>query len=454
MLSKTYQLPFSTSPTVCKQSSSFFNGMLIILIALFGLLVTIALIVSAVDYAAIMIPFFLAILFGVQLYYLRTSKQLRVLDIEAKSPIYTFLTELSEGIYHIRAFQWEQDYLSKGLELLDESQKPFYYRYCIQRWLGVVLDLIVAATGVVLIALALYIGSATEAAVGLGLLKVIHLSSSMVNFMEDWVDLETSLGALSRTRAFEKDTPQEEDESEDSPTLPESWPHRGEIRVENVNAHHVINGEDYRALHELSLEITPGSKVGIVGRTGSGKTSFLLTLLNFLRFSGSITIDGIDITAIPRRLLRSRITTISQEFIDFPGSVRDNLAPGEIMMAKEHRRDTALMIDALAKVGLLEVITRAGGLDKPLNDVNLSAGQQQLLALARALLHHRQTNSKVVFVDEATSYIDYDSEEKLQEVMDSAFEDCTVLTIAHRNHSLQSATNFLELSSGRLVSYE
>ena len=403
-----------------------------------------------------MIPFFLTILFGVQLFYLCTSKQLRLLDIEAKSPIYTFLTETSEGIYHIRAFQWEQDYLSRGLGLLDKSQKPFYYRFCIQRWLGVVLDLIVTAIGVVLTALALYIGSATQAAVGLGLLKVIQLSASMVEFMEDWVDLETSLGALSRTRAFEKDTPQEieTNESGDSPALPDNWPHRGEIVIENVNADHVINGKDYRALHNLSVEIAPGSKVGIVGRTGSGKTTFLLTLLNFLKFTGSITIDGIDITIISRRHLRSRIITISQESIELPGSVRDNLAPEEMMMAKDDRRDDALLIDILEKVGLYQKITRAGGLDKPIKDIGLSAGQQQLLALARALVHHRQTNSKVVFVDEATNYIDYESEEKLQEVMDKTFGDCTVLTISHRNYSLQSATNFLELSSGKLLSYE
>ncbi|KAK3175676.1 hypothetical protein K4F52_010059 [Lecanicillium sp. MT-2017a] len=422
--------------------------------SLFGLLVTIGLIVSTVDYAAFMIPCFLSVLFCLQLFYLRTSKQLRLLDLEAKSPMYTFLTESSEGIHHIRAFQWEEDYLAKGLELLDKSQKPFYYRYCIQRWLGVVLDLTVTATGVTLISLALYMDSVAQSAIGLGLLKVIQLSSSMVNFMEDWVDLETSLGALLRTRSFEKDTPLEENELENTQSLPENWPHRGEIRVENVNADHVVYGEDYRALHELSLEIAPGSKVGIVGRTGSGKTSFILTLLNFLKFSGSITIDGIDITAIPRRVLRSRITTISQEFIDLPGSVRDNLAPEEMMMAKDGRRDDAFLIDALAKVGLLNIITRAGGLDKPLKDIGLSAGQQQLLALARALLHHRQNNSKVVLVDEATNYIDYDSEEKLKEVMDKTFGDCTVLTISHRNYSLQSATNFLELSSGRLVSYQ
>ena len=423
-------------------------------IALFGLFVLIGIIASAVKYTAIIIPFLLTLIYVLQLYYLRTSRQLRLLDIEANSPIYTFLTECSEGIYHIRALQNRQQYLSQGLELLDQSQKPFYYRYCIQRWLAVVLDLTVGATAVTLAALALNIGSASQAAVGLGLLKVMQLSSYVAHFIEQWVDLETSLGALSRIREFEKYTPQEEGGAGDVPTLPDNWPHRGQIRVENVNADHVINGKDYQALHELSLNITTGSKVGIVGRTGSGKTTFLLTLLNFLKFSGSITIDGIDITTIPRHLLRSRITTISQEFIDLPGSVRDNLAPHEIMIPKENRRHNALLTDSLVKVGLDKMVEDAGGLDIALKDVGLSAGQQQLLALARALLHQRQTNSKIVFVDEATSFIDYDSEEKLREVMDKAFKDCTVLTISHRNHSLQSATNFLELSSGRLVSYE
>lgn len=421
---------------------------------MFGLLVTVAVIASAVQYAALVIPALLVILYGIQLFYLRTSRQLRLLDIEAKGPLYSHLKECSEGLSHIRAFQWEQQYLHKGLDVLDRSQKPFYYRFCIQRWLGLVLDLVVSAAGVTLVALALNINSSTQAAVGLGLLKVMQVAPDLTAVVEKWVDLETSLGAVSRTRTFERDTPQEETAAGDCPNLPEHWPNRGEIRLQDVNADHVIDGENHRALHDLSVEIAAGSKVGIVGRTGSGKSSFLLSLLNFLKFSGSITIDGIDITTIPRRILRSRITTISQEFVGLPGSIRDNLVPKEILMTKENRQDDALLIRALTKVGLYEVIERAGGLDTALEDAGLSAGQQQLFALARAILHHQQAKTKIVFVDEATSYIDYESEEKLKTVVEEEFGDCTVLTIAHRNQALRSATNFLELSSGRLVSYE
>lgn len=417
----------------------------------------IGIIASTVQYAATVIPFLLTILYGVQLFYLRTSRQLRLLDIEAKAPIYTHLAECSEGIEHIRAFQWEQQYLSKGLDLLDQSQKPFYFRFCMQRWLGLVLNLIVAATGVFLVALALYQGSTTQAALGLGLLKVMQIGPDLINLFEKWINLETSLGALTRIRSFEKEAPREGTEAgrDGNLSVPGDWPQRGHIQVNNVTANYSLEGEDYTALHEVTVDIRPGTKVGLVGRTGSGKSSFLLTLLNFLKFSGSIVIDGIDITTIPRRVLRSRITTISQEFMSLPSSVRSNLVPQEIMKeagARDRTSDETLL-GILEKVGLKRIIESRGGLDKPLDEVGLSAGEQQLLALGRALVHHSQTGGKVIFVDEATSYIDYDSESKLREVTTEAFRDCTVLTIAHRHHTINNTT-LLELSDGRVVAFE
>ncbi len=422
--------------------------------AFFTLLVSVGIIASTVKYAATLLPFLLTLLWAIQLYYLRTSRQMRLLDIEAKSPLYTHLTECSEGMHHIRAFQWEQQYLSKGLELLDRSQKPFYYMYSIQRWLGLVLDLTVAAIGVILVALGLKLGSTTQAALGLGLLKVLQINSQMIWCIDMWVTLETSLGAVSRIRAFEMETPQEGTDAgvDGASRVPDGWPHRGQVEVNNVSADYTVEGVDYRALHEVSVAIAPGTKVGLVGRSGSGKSTFLLTLLNLLKFSGSIIIDGFDITTIPRHVLRSRITTISQELIDLPGSIRNNLAPQEMMKAAGERTSDEKLLDALQKVGLKQVIENRGGLDKAVDDIGLSGGEQQLLALARALVHHGRVKGKLIFVDEATCHIDHNSEAKLREVTTEAFDDCTVITIAHRYHTLNNTT-LLELSAGQLVSY-
>jgi ABC-type multidrug transport system fused ATPase/permease subunit len=368
--------------------------------------------------------------------------------------MYAHLTECSEGVEHIRAFQWEERRLSKAWNILDKSQKLFYFRQCIQHWLGLVLDLLVTATGVFLVALALYQGSTTQASLGLGLLKVMQIGPDLLYFVEQWVGLEDSLAALSRIRAFEKETPREGTGAgrDGISTVPENWPHEGHIRVDNVSANYSVEGVEHTTLHELSVNIAPGTKVGLVGRTGSGKSSFLLTLLNFLNFSGSIVIDGIDITTIPRHILRSRITTISQEFMSLPSSVRNNLVPQEIMKAAGERTGDVELLNALEKVGLKRLVESRGGLDKPLEEVGLSGGEQQLLALARALVHHGRVKGKIIFMDEATSYIDYDSEAKLQQVTTEVFADCTVLTIAHRHHTLNNTT-LLELSAGHLVAY-
>lgn len=401
---------------------------------------------------AIVIPFLFGLLYLIQYYYLRTSRQMRLLDLEAKNPLFSELTESSDGLHHIRAFKWENEFLDRGLKVLDYSQKPFYYMFCIQRWLNLVLDLAVAAIAVILVSLGFTFASTNQAAMGLSLLIIMRVGSDMSILIMVWASLETSLGAVARIRDFEDDTPREGSGNSDATTaLPEKWPHHGAIELDNVTAEYTTPDSDFKVLHDLSLQISAGSKVGLIGRTGSGKSSLLLTLLNFLKYTGNITIDGIDISTIPPHVLRSRITTISQGLVELPCSVRDNLVPHEIATPLEERTESARLFEILERVGLKDEIEKRGGLDRMLADVGLSAGEKQLFALARALLQNRRTNSKIVFVDEATSNIDYESEKKMQQVMEEAFEGCTVLTIAHRQHTIQSADIVHELSAGRLV---
>lgn len=424
--------------------------------ALFTALLSIGVLASTVKYAATLVPFLLTGLWTFQIYYLRLSQHIRQLDSEAQAPIQAHLIECSEGIHHIRAFQWEKNYLAKSLELLDKSQKPFYHRYGIQSWLSLVVDLTVGATGVLLASLGLNQGSTSQAAFGLGLLKVLQINAEFNYTMDMWVAFESSLDAISRIRAFENDTPKEGTGTgagvDGNSRVPDNWPHSGKVEINNVSADYTVDGADYRALHEVSVNIAPGTKVGLVGRSGSGKSTFLMTLLNLVKFSGSITIDGLDIATIPRHVLRSRITTISQELIDLPGSVRNNLLPQEMMKTSGELTSDTKILAALQKVGLKEIIERRGGLDKAVDEVGLSSGEQQLLALARALLHHDRAKGKLIFIDEATCHIDYESEAKLREVTTEAFEDCTVITIAHRYHTLNNTT-LLELSAGHLVAY-
>ncbi|KAK5996562.1 ABC multidrug transporter B [Cladobotryum mycophilum] len=414
-----------------------------------SILTDIGIIASGAKYAAAVIPFFAVVLYFLQKYYLRTSRQMRHLDLEAKSPLYTQFTEMSSGLQHIRAFGWQSSFTTQSLQLLDYSQKPYYYMFCIQRWLMLVLDMCVLLMAVVLVAFALNFRSTTsQSAIGLALVNIVTFSETLTALINGWIELETSLGAVARLRSFVEKTPVEEGPS-DGQKLPlaQNWPHQGKIEFRSVSAKYNVTDEAAQlVLNDLTVTIQPGQKVGIIGRTGSGKSSFLLTVLHMLDYSGVVSIDDIDISQIPRQQLRSCITTLPQDPIELPGSIRNNLVPfGGATISEE------AMTGALDHVGLLTHISTRGGLDAELASMGLSQGQKQLLCLARAVLHNASSGSRVVLIDEATSNMDNETDAKMQAVMSKAFAGCTVLVVAHRLETIQDADVVLELDAGRLV---
>lgn len=175
----------------------------------------------------------------------------------------------------------------------------------------------------------------------------------------------------------------------------------------------------------------------------------MLTLLNFLEYSGSIKIDGVEISDVPLQVLRSRITTITQDYVELHGAIRDNLFPHSGGHSESISDDVA--IDALKKVSLWERVTSSGGLDATLNELGLSQGEKQLLSIARAFLHHKETGSKVILVDEATSSMDQDTDRNVQALMRDMFEGSTILMVAHRHETIQDASLLVELADGKVV---
>lgn len=202
----------------------------------FDNLVSAGIIVSGANYAAIVIPFLLLTIYLVQHFYLRTSRQMRHLDLEAKSPLYTQFSETAAGVQHIRAFSWQSEILSQSFKALDVSQKPYYYMFCIQRWLTLVLELSVMVVAIVLVTLALSLPHTTSAsAIGLAMVNMIGFGSGMADVMNTWTRLETSLGAIARLRSFLNETPTEKDSnSEIRP--PADWPQHGRIEFRDVSA--------------------------------------------------------------------------------------------------------------------------------------------------------------------------------------------------------------------------
>jgi ATP-binding cassette, subfamily C (CFTR/MRP), member 1 len=161
---------------------------------------------------AVTIPASLFTLYLIQKFYLRTSKQLRLLDLEARSPLYQHFTETLEGLATIRAFQWQSYFNSTAMQHLDYSQRPYYLMYCIQRWLNLVLDLIIAGLAVILMALSLCTNGGTNGgSLGVALTSILAFNQTLQSLIESWTQAETSLGAIARTKTFEKHTPRETD---------------------------------------------------------------------------------------------------------------------------------------------------------------------------------------------------------------------------------------------------
>lgn len=203
----------------------------------------------------------------------------------------------------------------------------------------------------------------------------------------------------------------------------------------------------------MSIDIPAGQKVGIVGRTGSGKTSLLMALLNFLEYSGSITVDGFDISRIPQLVLRQKITTISQDVIDLDGTVQFNLCPWTMNVTDKQEGNVvpdSLRI-VLQALGMWQFIVENGGVTAKISEIGLSHGQLQLLTIGRGMLHNLRTGSNVVIMDELTSHLDPRTEKIVQAAMDKAFVDRTVISVVHREGLLKGADIVLRMKDGKIV---
>lgn len=197
-----------------------------------------ALIAVAAPYATIAFPVVAITVYLIQKFYLRTSRQLRFLDLETKSPLYTQFSEILEGLPTIRAFGWQEHVEKKAKTLLDRSQRPFYLLFAIQRWLTLVLDLVVAAVATILIVLVVTLrGKLSAGYVGVALLNVVLFSQSIKLLISFWTQLETHIGSVARIKSFTTDAITEDKEGEDR-NPPPNWPSAGKIEFNNIEACH------------------------------------------------------------------------------------------------------------------------------------------------------------------------------------------------------------------------
>ncbi|TQV90059.1 ABC multidrug transporter [Cordyceps javanica] len=430
---------------------------------LFTTLVQMGAILSGATYMTAILPVVVFAIYLIQRYYLRTSRQLRLLDIESQAPLVSALKESATGLVYIRSFGCQQHCFSQFLYLLDQSQRPFYFLLCVQALLGLVLDLLASSVGVLLAILSLYIrNSSSQNAAGLAFLNLISLGTSFNRTVLRWTVMETSIGSLSRLRDFLHDTPTEV--KKETIDLPEQWPQTGKVEFRNVVARYRSDKLDQQppVLQNLSLQIPPGKKVGIMGRTGSGKSSLLYSLLGFLEYEGTIEVDGVDISTVQPDQLRSRIITISQEVVELDGTIRDNLLPFEKSWPDEMRsvrdekerveleRKDQIARETLVRLGIWEQLLPKGGLEASLENAGYSQGEKQLFCIARAVVRRRLTDSRLVLVDEATASVDTWRDQIVREMMVSYFRGCTMIVVAHREETIADSNRIVHMASGHI----
>uniref|UniRef100_A0A670I6Q0 ATP binding cassette subfamily C member 8 n=1 Tax=Podarcis muralis TaxID=64176 RepID=A0A670I6Q0_PODMU len=364
------------------------------------------------------------ICYFIQKYFRVASRDLQQLDDSTQLPLLSHFSETVEGLTTIRAFRYESRFKQKLLEYTDSNNIASLFLTAANRWLEVRMEYIGAC--VVLIAAVASITKSlydnlSSGLVGLGLTYALMVSNYLNWMVRNLADMELQLGAVKRFNSLIK-TEAESDEGLLSPAqIPQNWPDHGEIQIQNLCVRYDSTLKP--VLKHVSAHISPGQKIGICGRTGSGKSSFSLAFFRMVdTFEGRIIIDGIDIAKLPLQTLRSRLSIILQDPILFSGTIRFNLDP-------EKKCTDSMLWEALEIAQLKHVVKALpGGLDAIVTEggENFSLGQRQLFCLARAFV--RKTS--IFIMDEATASIDMATENILQKVVMTAFADRTVVTIA------------------------
>ncbi|XP_012669991.1 ATP-binding cassette sub-family C member 3 isoform X2 [Clupea harengus] len=409
-----------------------------------SLSVMIVIIFSTPIFAVVIVPLAL-IYFFVQRFYVATSRQLKRLESVSRSPIYSHFSETITGTSVIRAYGRHIAFVLLSDSKVDENQKSYYPGIVANRWLGVRVEFIGNCI-VLFAALFAVLGKdrLTDSLVGLSVSYALQVTMSLNWMVRMTSDLESNIVAVERVKEYSETQPEAPWEVEDKKP-PSNWPPQGNVEFRDYSVRY-REGLDL-VLKNLSLQVKGGEKIGIVGRTGAGKSSMTLCLFRLLEAaSGDITIDDVKISEIGLHDLRSKLTIIPQEPVLFSGTLRMNLDPFEKYSEDELWK--ALELSHLKKF----VSNQSSKLDLECSEggENLSVGQRQLVCLARALLR----KTRILILDEATAAIDLETDDLIQSTIRTQFEDCTVFTIAHRLNTIMDYCRVLVLDKGQIAEFD
>ncbi|KAG8713050.1 hypothetical protein FRC11_013442, partial [Ceratobasidium sp. 423] len=375
----------------------------------------------------------------------------------ARSPMFSYFHAALAGIPTIRAYGAEEMVRKEVQDRVDTYTRAARTFWNLNRWIAIRMDVLGGLFSSSLAAWLVYVRKDVDASdAGFSLNMAVALSGGILWWIRTINEFQVQTNSLERIHSYL--VIPHEPGSEEYMAPPAYWPSSGSLTVHNLSAQYSPDGP--RILHDVSFEVKHGERVGIVGRTGSGKSSLVLALLRMIHTSGEVYYDGIETSLIPLESLRSNVTVVPQQPELSSGTVRENLDPfGEW--------EDAVLWDALKAVGLFQTTDLESthtdldshaepdptptqiSLDTPISPggSNLSLGQRQMVALARALVRR----TKLVVLDEATAAIDHETDRKIHHALESL--DQTVLVVAHRLRTVCGVDKVMVLDAGKLVEY-
>ena len=394
-------------------------------------------------YSLIIIPLIMFLEVVIVKFYLHGGRDLNRLEGGTRSPMISVFSETIPGVPTIRAYDFEDNFRNKFYTRINTFFKVRLFQAGGDAWFGVRLDLISFILLVFVLSFSLFFRDKfSSQAIGLLLTYSMKLIDYLYNIMERFTTLEKLLTSVERCESFTKIV-QEGTPFEDKSLREKEVIHSGKVNFINYSVKYRPNTP--LVLKNLNFEIKPMEKIGVVGRTGSGKSTLCLCLFRILEATeGKITIDDVDISTINLERLRESITVIPQEPTLIEGTLRENIDPGKKFSDLEIQ-------NAMIEVGLEDALR-----EKTLNyrivedGINLSIGEKQLICIARALLR----KSKVVLMDEATASIDYKTETLIQKSIEKVLKHSTVITIAHRIKTIINYDRILVLAYGELIEFD